>query len=91
MVEVRLGACCVQTRKEEFRGRALTCGNRTLLVGRARFKVGRACSAQATAEIFQVGVPFAVLALLAVVFIKEKPLKEASGDDRLAAEMAAGH
>ncbi|GHH34028.1 MDR family MFS transporter [Lentzea cavernae] len=47
--------------------------------------------ATATAEIFLVGVPFAVLALLAVVFIKEKPLKETSGDDRLAAEMAAGH
>ncbi|WP_329792646.1 MDR family MFS transporter [Lentzea sp. DG1S-22] len=47
--------------------------------------------ATATAEIFLVGVPFAVLALLAVLFIKEKPLKETSGDDRLAAEMAAGH
>ncbi len=47
--------------------------------------------ATATAEIFLVGAPFAVLALLAVVFIKEKPLKEQSGDDRLAAEMAAGH
>jgi MFS family permease len=47
--------------------------------------------ATATAEIFLVGAPFAVLALLAVVFIKEKPLKEQSGDDRLAAEMAASH
>lgn len=47
--------------------------------------------ATATAEIFLVGVPFAVLALLAVLFIKEKPLKEQSGDDRLAAEMAASH
>ncbi|SFR29699.1 drug resistance transporter, EmrB/QacA subfamily [Lentzea waywayandensis] len=47
--------------------------------------------ATATAEIFLVGAPFAVLALLAVAFIKEKPLKETSGDDRLAAEMAAGH
>jgi Na+/melibiose symporter-like transporter len=47
--------------------------------------------ATATAEIFLVGAPFAVLALLAVVFIKEKPLKEQSGDDRLAAELAAGH
>jgi hypothetical protein len=47
--------------------------------------------ATATAEIFLVGAPFAVLALLAVLFIKEKPLKEQSGDDRLAAEMAAGH
>ncbi|MFI6096203.1 MDR family MFS transporter [Lentzea sp. NPDC051213] len=47
--------------------------------------------ATATAEIFLVGAPFAVLALLAVAFIKEKPLKEQSGDDRLAAEMAAGH
>ncbi|SDF77795.1 drug resistance transporter, EmrB/QacA subfamily [Lentzea fradiae] len=47
--------------------------------------------ATATAEIFLIGTPFAVLALIAVVFIKEKPLKEQSGDDRLAAEMAAGH
>jgi EmrB/QacA subfamily drug resistance transporter len=47
--------------------------------------------ATATAEIFLVGAPFAVLALLAVLFIKEKPLKEQSGDDRLAAEMAATH
>ncbi|MEU7477018.1 MDR family MFS transporter [Lentzea sp. NPDC042327] len=47
--------------------------------------------ATATAEIFLVGAPFAVLAFLAVVFIKEKPLKEQSGDERLAAEMAAGH
>ncbi|HEX8868667.1 MAG TPA: MFS transporter, partial [Lentzea sp.] len=47
--------------------------------------------ATATAEIFLVGAPFAVLALLAVLFIKEKPLKEQSGDDRLAAEMVAGH
>ncbi|PWK81165.1 EmrB/QacA subfamily drug resistance transporter [Lentzea atacamensis] len=47
--------------------------------------------ATATAEIFLVGAPFAVLALLAVLFIKEKPLKEQSGDDRLAAEMAASH
>ncbi|ANZ41266.1 multidrug MFS transporter [Lentzea guizhouensis] len=47
--------------------------------------------ATATAEIFLIGAPFAVLALLAVVFIKEKPLKELSGDERLAAEMAAGH
>ncbi|KOV82874.1 MDR family MFS transporter [Nocardia sp. NRRL S-836] len=47
--------------------------------------------ATATAEIFLVGAPFAVLALLAVLFIKEKPLKEQSGDERLAAELAAGH
>src|SRR5689334_1083517 len=47
--------------------------------------------ATATSELFLVGAPFAALALLAVVFIKEKPLKEQSGDDRLAAEMAAGH
>jgi len=47
--------------------------------------------ATATSELFLVGAPFAALALLAVLFIKEKPLKEQSGDDRLAAEMAAGH
>ncbi|MET8758066.1 MDR family MFS transporter [Lentzea sp. NPDC004782] len=47
--------------------------------------------ATATSELFLVGAPFAALALLAVLFIEEKPLKEQSGDDRLAAEMAAGH
>jgi EmrB/QacA subfamily drug resistance transporter len=47
--------------------------------------------ATATAELFLVGAPFALLALLAVLFIKEKPLKTQSGDERLAAEMAATH
>jgi hypothetical protein len=47
--------------------------------------------ATATSELFLVGAPFAALALLAVLFIREKPLKEQSGDDRLAAELSAGH
>ncbi|MEU4804257.1 MDR family MFS transporter [Actinosynnema sp. NPDC023587] len=47
--------------------------------------------ADATAELFLIGTPIAVLALLAVVFIKEKPLKTLSGDERLAAEMPGGH
>ncbi|GAA0232141.1 MDR family MFS transporter [Saccharothrix mutabilis subsp. mutabilis] len=47
--------------------------------------------ATATAELFLIGAPIAVLALLAVLFIKEKPLKTQSGDERLAAELAAGH
>ncbi|MFT7839853.1 MDR family MFS transporter [Saccharothrix sp. BKS2] len=42
--------------------------------------------ATATAELFLIGAPIAVLALLAVLFIKEKPLKTLSGDERLAAE-----
>ncbi|MEV8411772.1 MDR family MFS transporter [Streptomyces niveus] len=40
----------------------------------------------ATAELFLVATPFAALALLAVVFIKEKPLKTTSGMERLAEE-----
>ncbi|WP_433262030.1 MDR family MFS transporter [Actinosynnema sp. CS-041913] len=47
--------------------------------------------ATATAELFLIGAPIAVLALVAVLFIKEKPLKTLSGDERLAAEMSAGH
>ena len=42
--------------------------------------------ATATAELFLVAAPIAALALLAVLFIKEKPLKTQSGDDRLKAE-----
>jgi EmrB/QacA subfamily drug resistance transporter len=45
--------------------------------------------ATATAELFLVAAPIAVLALVAVLFVKEKPLKTASGDERLAAERAA--
>ncbi|MEU1127892.1 MDR family MFS transporter [Streptomyces sp. NPDC005899] len=40
----------------------------------------------ATADIFLVGAPFAVLALVAVLFVKEKPLKTQSGLERLAEE-----
>ncbi|MFF8375371.1 MDR family MFS transporter [Streptomyces sp. NPDC015661] len=40
----------------------------------------------ATGEIFLVAAPFAFLALLAVLFIKEKPLKTTSGMQRLAEE-----
>ncbi|GLZ28626.1 MFS transporter [Lentzea sp. NBRC 105346] len=49
--------------------------------------------ATATAELFLVAAPIAALALLAVMFIKEKPLKTQSGDDRLKAEaeLAATH
>ncbi|GGP54348.1 MDR family MFS transporter [Saccharothrix coeruleofusca] len=46
--------------------------------------------ATATAELFLIGAPIAAVALIAVLFIKEKPLKTQSGDERLAAEMA-GH
>lgn len=45
--------------------------------------------ATATAELFLIAAPIAVLALVAVLFVKEKPLKTASGDERLAAERAA--
>ena len=40
----------------------------------------------ATAELFLIATPFAALAFLVVLFIKEKPLKTASGNERLAAE-----
>ncbi|MER7775264.1 MDR family MFS transporter [Streptomyces sp. NPDC096191] len=42
--------------------------------------------AVATADLFLIATPFAVLALVAVVFIKEKPLKTTSGMERLAEE-----
>jgi hypothetical protein len=44
----------------------------------------------ATADLFMMSVPFAVLALVAVVFIKEKPLQTTSGAERRAHEEAAG-
>jgi MFS family permease len=44
----------------------------------------------ATGELFLVGAPFAVLALVAVLFIREKPLHTLSGTERLAQEEAAG-
>ncbi|MEU5696686.1 MDR family MFS transporter [Actinosynnema sp. NPDC020468] len=47
--------------------------------------------ASATADLFLIGTPFAVLALVAVLFVKEKPLKTLSGDERLAAELADAH
>jgi EmrB/QacA subfamily drug resistance transporter len=43
----------------------------------------------ATADLFLVATPCALLALLTVVFIKEKPLKTTSGMERLAAEAGA--
>ena len=43
----------------------------------------------ATADLFLVGAPIALLAIIAVAFIKEKPLHTLSGDERLAAEDAA--
>ncbi|MEV4416046.1 MDR family MFS transporter [Catellatospora sp. NPDC049609] len=43
----------------------------------------------ATADLFLVGAPFAALALIVVLFIKEKPLSTLSGADRLAQESAA--
>ncbi|MFC4059107.1 MDR family MFS transporter [Planomonospora corallina] len=47
--------------------------------------------ATATAELFLIGVPLTVLALVAVLFIKEKPLNTLSGEQRLAQERAAAH
>ncbi|SCL23629.1 drug resistance transporter, EmrB/QacA subfamily [Micromonospora pallida] len=44
----------------------------------------------ATAELFLIGAPIALLALVAVLFIKEKPLHTLSGDERLVQEEAAG-
>ncbi|MFE4827817.1 MDR family MFS transporter [Streptomyces sp. NPDC056672] len=43
----------------------------------------------ATAELFLVAAPFAALALVAVLFLKEKPLKTTSGMERLAEESKA--
>nr|WP_233158017.1 MDR family MFS transporter [Actinokineospora bangkokensis] len=45
----------------------------------------------ATAFLFLVGAPIALLALVVVLFIREQPLKTLSGDERRAQEMAAGH
>ena len=44
---------------------------------------------QATAELFLIGAPIAALAVIAVIFIKEKPLHTLSGDERRAQEEAA--
>ncbi|MEV8517158.1 MDR family MFS transporter [Dactylosporangium sp. NPDC051484] len=43
----------------------------------------------ATAHMFLIGTPVAAIALLAIVFIKEKPLHTQSGDQRRATETAA--
>ena len=43
----------------------------------------------ATAELFLIGAPIAALAVVAVLFIKEKPLSNLSGDERRAQEEAA--
>jgi len=42
----------------------------------------------ATADLFLVGAPIAFLAVIAVVFVKEKPLSTLSGDERLKQESA---
>ncbi|MET7876210.1 MDR family MFS transporter [Micromonospora sp. DT68] len=43
----------------------------------------------ATADLFLVGAPIALVALIVVLFIKEKPLHTLSGDERRAQEEAA--
>ena len=43
----------------------------------------------ATSEMFLIGAPFALLALVVVLFIKEKPLNTLSGDERRVREEAA--
>jgi hypothetical protein len=43
----------------------------------------------ATADLFLIGAPIALLAVLVVLFIKEKPLSTLSGDERRAREEAA--
>ena len=45
--------------------------------------------ATATASLFLVGAPIALLAVIAVLFIKEKPLHTLSGDERRAQEESA--
>jgi hypothetical protein len=44
---------------------------------------------QATADLFLVGAPIALLAVIAVLFIKEKALHTLSGDERRAQEETA--
>ncbi|RPK87112.1 Multidrug resistance protein 3 [Streptomyces sp. ADI98-12] len=44
----------------------------------------------ATGDLFLISTPFAVLALIVVLFIKEKPLKTTSGMERRLAEAEAG-
>jgi EmrB/QacA subfamily drug resistance transporter len=44
---------------------------------------------EATAHLFLVGAPIAFLAVIAVLFVKEKPLQTLSGDERRAQEEAA--
>ncbi|MGY0232070.1 MFS transporter [Longispora urticae] len=46
----------------------------------------RAIYGTATSELFLLAVPIAVLAVLAVVFIREKPLSTLTGDERAARE-----
>ncbi|MCW3819020.1 MFS transporter [Micromonospora sp. DR5-3] len=43
----------------------------------------------ATADLFLIGAPLALLAMVVVLFIKEKPLHTVSGDERRAQEEAA--
>ena len=43
----------------------------------------------ATADLFLVGAPFALLALIVVLFIREKPLHTLSGEERRVQEEAA--
>ncbi|WP_229840026.1 MDR family MFS transporter [Streptomyces roseolilacinus] len=57
----------------------------TVLPAQAREVVEQAYG-NATADVFLAGAPFALLALVAVLFVKEKPLKTQSGLERLAAE-----
>jgi hypothetical protein len=44
---------------------------------------------EATADLFLAGAPIALLAVIAVLFIKAKPLHTLSGDERRAQEDAA--
>jgi predicted MFS family arabinose efflux permease len=51
--------------------------------------VVRTVYGEATADLFLIGAPIALLAVIAVLFIKEKPLLTSSGDERRAQEDAA--
>jgi len=44
---------------------------------------------QATSELFLVGAPIAFLAVIAVLFIRGKPLSTLTGDERRAQDEAA--
>ena len=54
-------------------------------------KVVQQVYGEATADLFLVGAPLALLAVIAVLFIREKPLSNLTGDERRAQETTLTH